>query len=127
MLSATLKKLRYRAGARVLVHGATAGFEAQLAQADEVTRVSARARGVDVAQVFFTRRAQLVRALPRLAAQMAERGVLWICYPKGRALGTDLDRDVIRTLAAEVGLEAVAICAIDEVWSALRLTGWSVR
>jgi hypothetical protein len=125
MISATLRKLRYRAGARVLVHGAPVGFEAQLARADEVTRVSARARGVDIAQAFYTRRAQLVRALPRLAASVAERGVLWVCYPKGRALGTDLDRDVIRHLAVDAGLEAVAICAIDDVWSALRLVARS--
>lgn len=50
------------------------------------------------------------------------RGILWLCYPKARALGTDLNRDVVRAVAAKVGLQTVALVAVDGVWSALRCT-----
>ncbi len=47
-------------------------------------------------------------------------GILWVCYPKAKALGTDLSRDVVRETVARVGLETVALVAVDGVWSALR-------
>lgn len=116
-MTPTLKKLRYKPGMKVAVSGAPAGFEADLAKAD-VTRGR---KDLDLAQAFFTRRSDLERALPRLAGSLAPRGILWLCYPKGKALGTDLDRDVVRAAAARAGLTAVALVAIDAVWSALRV------
>lgn len=116
-MTPTLKKLRYKPGMKVAVTGAPAGFEAELAKAD-VTRGRT---GLDLAQAFFTRRSELERALPRLRTSLGPRGILWLCYPKGKALGTDLDRDVVRTSAARAGLQSVALVAVDEVWSALRV------
>ena len=52
--------------------------------------------------------------------QKAGDGVLWVSYPKGKALPTDLNRDVVRVTLAEVRLEVVTQVAIDETWSALR-------
>src|SRR5260370_523277 len=56
----------------------------------------------------------------RVKEAMGSSGVLWICYPKARGLGTDLNRDVIRRAVARFGLEAVAIVTVDRVWSAMR-------
>jgi hypothetical protein len=116
-MTPTLKKLRYRPGMKVQVTGAPAGFEAELAGAG-VTRGR---KDLDLAQGFFTRRSDLERALPRLRASLGPGGILWLCYPKGKALGTDLDRDVVRAAAARAALTAVALVAIDAVWSALRV------
>jgi hypothetical protein len=116
-MTPTLKKLRYRPGMKVAVTGAPAGFEAELAGAG-VTRGRT---ALDLAQAFFTRTSELERALPRLRASLAAGGILWLCYPKGKALGTDLDRDVVRETAARHRLRAVSLVAIDEVWSALRV------
>jgi hypothetical protein len=120
VITPTLRKLRYKPGARAFVQGAPASFEAELARADEIARTEKLSAAANLVQVFYTRRAHLSRDAVRLRTA-AERGsILWICYPKAKALGTDLDRDVIRTLVAAWSLEAVAIVAVDEVWSALR-------
>jgi len=116
-MTPTLKKLRYKPGMKVAVSGAPTGFEAELAKAD-VTRGR---KELDLAQAFFTRKAELERALPRLRASLAPGGILWLCYPKGKALGTDLDRDVVRETAARHRLRTVALVAVDGVWSALRV------
>ena len=116
-MTPTLKKLRYKPGMKVAVTGAPAGFEAELARAD-LTRGRT---GLDLAQAFFTRRSELERALPRLRTSLGPRGILWLCYPKGKALGTDLDRDVVRETAARHRLRTVALVAVDGVWSALRV------
>ena len=83
----------------------------------------AAARGwppFDFIQVFVTRRDELLATGPELRQALKPGGVLWISYPKGKALPTDLNRDVVRLAAAEVGLEVVSQVAIDDVWSALR-------
>jgi len=116
-MTPTLRKLRYKPGMRVAVTGAPAGFEAELARAG----LSRGRKDLDLVQAFFTRRSDLERALPRLRASLGPRGILWVCYPKGKALGTDLDRDVVRATAARADLTAVALVAVDDVWSALRV------
>jgi hypothetical protein len=45
---------------------------------------------------------------------------VWISYPKGKALQTDLNRDIVRVTLVPLGLEVVSQVAIDETWSALR-------
>jgi len=120
VISPTLKKLRYKPGARVCVVGAPAAFEAQLADATDLARQEKLGKDLDLVQAFFTRRAHLERDVSRLKAALGDRGLLWVCYPKAKALGTDLSRDVVRQTVAGAGLEAVAIVAVDAVWSALR-------
>jgi hypothetical protein len=120
VISPTLRKLRYQAGLRTYVAGAPAAFEAEMAGAPEVERLERPGERLDVVQAFFTRKSDLRRELPRLRDALGERGVLWICYPKARALGTDLNRRVSQTLAVRTGLRTVGVVAIDEVWRALR-------
>jgi hypothetical protein len=119
-MGSTLTKLRYRPGMRVAVLGAPAGFEAELVTAKGVERVRTLEKDLDLVQAFFTRRSNLDRELTRLKGSLGPKGILWLCYPKGRALDTDLNRDVVRELAARKGLRAVSIVAVDAVWSALR-------
>ena len=116
-MTPTLRKLRYKPGLRVSVTGAPAGFETELARA-AVTRGRVR---LDLVQAFFTRRSELERALPRLRTSLAPGGIVWWCYPKGKALGTHLDRNIVLAGAGRAGLRGVALVAIDEVWSALRV------
>ena len=120
MISPTLRKLRYQPGVRAYVGGAPAAFEAEMAGAPEIERLERPGEGLDVVQAFFTRRSQLRRELPRLRDALAERGVLWICYPSSRALGTDLNRQVSRTVATRAGLRTIGAVQIDAVWTALR-------
>ena len=117
-MNAVLAKLRFQAGMKVAVLGAPAGFEALLAGAD-VTRAPRLRAGLDLVQAFHTRLAHVEREAATLAR--AKPSILWLCYPKARGLGTDLDRDVLRAALARHGLDTVALVAIDEVWSALRL------
>jgi hypothetical protein len=44
--------------------------------------------------------------------------VLWIAYPKANR--TDINRDTLWPIVAELGLRPITQVAIDETWSALR-------
>ena len=87
-----------------------------------VTFRSRLARAERFIHRFASSQAELARAFPRLAGALADDGMLWVSWPK-RASGvpTDLTEDRIREIALPYGLVDVKVCAVDEVWSGLKL------
>jgi hypothetical protein len=48
--------------------------------------------------------------------------MVWVSWPKKAAkVATDITEDVIRTLALPMGFVDVKVCAVDGVWSGLKL------
>jgi hypothetical protein len=116
-------KLGIRPGERVVALGAPRHYGDLLAPLPEGASVRARLGASErFIHRFATRRADLARALPRLAGALADDGMLWISWPK-RASGvaTDLTEDRIREVALPYGLVDVKVCAVDAVWSGLKL------
>ena len=76
----------------------------------------------DVIVAFFDRRSELERRLATLVGALDYAGGLWLAWPK-RASGvpTDLTDNVVRDLGLATGLVDNKICAIDQVWSGMRL------
>ncbi len=81
------------------------------------------ARGpLDVIVAFFDRVSALERRLPALRAALDSSGGLWIAWPKrSSGVPTDLDENVVRSCGLAAGLVDNKVCAIDSVWSGLRL------
>ncbi|WP_035821987.1 DUF3052 family protein [Janthinobacterium sp. RA13] len=72
--------------------------------------------------LFARSRAELAQFLPVAQARLAPGGAVWVAYRKGGIkAGSDIHRDDIRLYAQESGLDSVAMVAIDNEWSALRL------
>jgi hypothetical protein len=134
------RKLGIKPGARVGLAGAPDGFGALLEPLPDGARVEAGAAGAvlpgpvlpgpvlpgigpfDVIVFFTVEQAELAGRLSELRARMAPAAGLWIAWPK-RASGvpTDMTEDVIREIALPTGLVDNKVCAIDQVWSGLRL------
>ena len=117
------RKLGIKPGARLALIGAPDGFDQTLGELPEDVRVLRRARGpLDVIVAFHRRRAELERHLGALREALDPAGGLWIAWPK-RASGvaTDLNDNVVRELGLATGLVDNKVCAIDGVWSGLRL------
>jgi len=72
---------------------------------------------------FFTRSATEVdRALPVLRDLIEPAGMIWVSWPKKAAkVPTDVTEDVIRDRALRDVLVDVKVCAVDAVWSGLKL------
>jgi Protein of unknown function (DUF3052) len=118
-----VRKLGIKPGARLAVVGAPVGFDATLGALPEgvVVRRSARTTA-DVVVAFFRRRSALERRLTALAGALHPAGGLWIAWPKrSSGVETDLTENVVRELALAAGLVDNKVCAIDAVWSGLRL------
>jgi hypothetical protein len=69
---------------------------------------------------FLVRAADLDELAGPVIAAAREDRLAWIAYPKGRQLGTDLNRDVLAALVGSRGAQPVRAVSIDGVWSALR-------
>jgi hypothetical protein len=89
---------------------------------DGVAVAGPRAKRLDFIHVFVERRAELLRALPKLVARIKPEGMIWVSWPKrASAVPTDVTEDVVREVALPLGLVDVKVCAVDETWSALKL------
>jgi hypothetical protein len=76
----------------------------------------------DVIVTFVTGRAELESELGRLRSRMAPACGLWIAWPKQASkVPTDMTDHVVREIALPTGLVDNKVCAIDEIWTALRL------
>ena len=78
------------------------------------------ASGADAVLVFATNEAELRQSLNVLKTAAASQ-LTWVAYPKAKQLGTDINRDSIREIANQNGLDPVRQIALDDTWSALRL------
>jgi hypothetical protein len=60
--------------------------------------------------------------LPQLKAQIKPEGIIWVSWPKKTSkVITDITEDIIRNYAISIGLVDIKVCAVDEIWSGLKL------
>jgi hypothetical protein len=119
-----VKKLGIKPGHAVLLLGAPAGFEQSLDGLPVGVKATTRpGKGPYDVILFFTKeRARLASELGKLRKAMAPACGLWICWPKKASkVATDMTEDVVREIALPTGLVDNKVCAVDEVWSGLRL------
>lgn len=77
---------------------------------------------LDYLHVFETDRAALEHHALRLKAMLKPTGMLWVSWPKKASkVPTTVTEDVLRTIFLPTGLVDVKVCAVDEVWSGLKL------
>jgi hypothetical protein len=72
---------------------------------------------------FFTKKnAELLFQLPELKQQITQDGIIWVSWPKKASkVITDVTEDKIRDYALQIGLVDIKVCAVDEIWSGLKL------
>lgn len=77
---------------------------------------------LDVAHLFVTERRELASGLTVLRPLLQPGGMVWVSWPKKAArVPTDITEDVIRELCLPLGYVDVKVCAVDAVWSGLKL------
>ena len=72
--------------------------------------------------LFVKERRALTEHLRQLRQKIAEDAVVWVSWPKkSSGVPTDVTEDVIRAVALPLGFVDIKVCAVDEVWSGLKL------
>jgi len=76
----------------------------------------------DFIHYFVKEEKQLLKDISKLKGQIEQNGIIWISWPKKASkVATDVTEDVVRNIALKNGLVDIKVCAVDEVWSALKL------
>ncbi len=84
---------------------------------DLISRLSGE---FDYIHVFASRRAPLAKRMAQAKQRLRADGMLWVSWPKGGKLGTDLNENVVREIGLGLGLVDVKVAAVDETWSGLK-------
>ena len=90
-------------------------FDARISAATDIVHLFTAEERVLRAQLTDLRQAVLRQVLRPDAA-------LWVSWPKKASkVATDITEDMIRAMALPMGLVDVKVCAVNEVWSGLKL------
>lgn len=77
---------------------------------------------IEAAHIFVVDSAEMNAMLSRLRHILKQNGFVWVSwYKKSAKIPTDITEDLIREIAIPLGFVDVKVCAIDSVWSGLKL------
>ena len=119
----TAKKLGLKDGHRVCVLNPPKKYSDVIGRLPKDIALTDRLNHpADIVHVFVTRQADLASRIQLMRKAIAPDGALWVSWPKKASkVPTDVTEDTIRSLALASGLVDVKVCAIDDVWSGLKL------
>lgn len=117
------KKLGYGPGMRAWFRDMPESVRGEIeAQVPGLDVQGAPSAGLEAAHIFVTRRADLEREVAALRPLLVPAGMLWVSWPKKASkVETDVTEDVIREVILPTGLVDVKVCAVDAIWSGLKL------
>ncbi|MBL7847214.1 MAG: DUF3052 family protein [Cyclobacteriaceae bacterium] len=118
-----LKKLGIQPGFSMLVSHAPTAYWDWISPLPEGVKVKSRYGGqINFIHLFVTSQASYKSEVLAARKSLVQDGMIWISWPKKSSkVPTDLDENVIRDFALKNGLVDVKVCAVDEVWSGLKL------
>lgn len=121
--SPLVKKLGIKEGARVLlIHPPNNYFTLIGHLPNGANLVTGNAGNIDFIHLFVNDVAEMEEQLPLLKQQMSSNGMLWVSWNKSTAkIKTTVNEALIRKAALSIGLVDIKVCAIDDIWSALKL------
>ena len=117
------KKLGFRAGQRAWFAGLPDSVRTEIdPDAIRLVVLAAPEPGLDAAHVFVVARSDLERHIALLRDRLAVDGMIWVSWPKKASkVATDITDHVVRAVALPTGLVDVKVCAVDDIWSGLKL------
>ena len=116
-------KLGFREGSRVRISSAPENYlDLVTPRPDNVHISKAFRRDIDIWHFFTRSSAELSERLPELLKAIRQGGMIWVSWPKRASkVPTDVTEDLIRKVALPLGLVDVKVCAVDDIWSGLKL------
>jgi hypothetical protein len=117
------KKLGIKEQTKVVAVDAPKGYRTLLEPLPAAVQFASKVdKTTDIVHVFSTKRAELARALAGYRKMLDSSAAVWVSWPKKSAkVPTDITEDVVREVALPLGFVDIKVCAVDEVWSGLKL------
>lgn len=116
------KKLGVKPDSVIALAGAPRGFEKKLGRLPRGATLRRQVRGACNLVIWFTKsRKDLEKRIDRMGAAMADRGSLWVAWPKkASGVPSDITQKDVRAVGLAAGLVDYKVCSIDDTWSGLR-------
>lgn len=118
------KKLGYKPVFSAYVLQPPTGYRdsLQLEQPDSIRWLKKPETGVQLVHLFTSKRGELEKLLPLYRKTVAPDGAVWVSWPKkASGVATDITEDRVRDAALPLGFVDIKVCAVDDVWSGLKL------
>jgi len=118
-----VKKLGIQSGMTVQVIDAPRPYERIVEHLPADLRFVARTTaGTQLVHLFSSDAAKLEKTLTTLRARLPADAVVWVSWPKKTSgVASDVDENVVRRIALPIGYVDVKVCAVDAIWSGLKL------
>lgn len=89
---------------------------------NDVTILKRISKNLDIIHFFSMERRELESKIKNCMQAIHPNGMIWVSWPKKASkVETDITEDVIRDVILPLGLVDVKVCAVDAVWSGLKL------
>jgi hypothetical protein len=118
-----LQKLGIKTGLTVVTIDGPTNYRRLLGTIPEGVTFSDRLKpDSSFVHVLTKSRSQLEKRLLILRDKVADTGTVWVSWPKrSSGVPTDVTEDIVRNVALPLGFVDVKVCAVDEIWSGLKL------
>jgi hypothetical protein len=116
-------KLGIAANSRLVVLHAPSGYRQLLAPLPAGVRFGRKvSASTDLVHLFAVSRPALAAELTILRDSIRPDAAVWVSWPKKASkVATDITEDTIRELGLPMGFVDIKVCAVDAVWSGLKL------
>ena len=117
------KKLGIGENSRIFLSDAPQNYLRLVAPIPKGTQIVRKVgEDTDIIHLFTAERSRLAALLRSSLAKMRPDAAIWVSWPKKSSkVPTDITEDTIRAVALPMGLVDIKVCAVDEVWSGLKL------
>lgn len=116
-----VQKLGLKSGFNMRVMNEPDGYWDWISPLPDAVKIRAKTN-LDFAHLFVTRQAVYKTEVLKLRDALKPNGMIWISWPKKSSkVETDLDENLIRDFALKNKLVDVKVCAVNEIWSGLKL------
>jgi len=117
------QKLGIKPGLTVVTINAPAKYRRLLGKIpDDVTFSDRLKPGSNFVHLFTNHRSELQKKMSILRRKISDNGTVWVSWPKkSSGISTDVTEDVVREIALPLGFVDIKVCAVDEIWSGLKL------
>lgn len=117
------KKLGIKPGYRIYAKNPPSNYLELIAPLPEDVSILKKTKTkVDLIHFFTKSEAELRKNIVDYSKQIKQDGMIWVSWPKKASkVPTDITEDVIRDVVIPLSLVDVKVCAVDEIWSGLKI------
>jgi len=117
-----IKKLGIKPNSTLFIMNPPASYFEWISPLPESCIIKSRLSGeLDFIHLFVINIRNFQKEFENGATYLKKDGMLWVSWPKKSSkIPTDLDENIIRDFGLKSGLVDIKVCAVDEVWSALK-------